>query len=76
MSYKVYSGPLGTETVSPISKDRMLFKEFTNLDEALSWAGHVKTTGRVALLIEGSGGERYDKRDIAAVLAAREARAG
>ena len=53
----------------------MLFKEFPSFDEALSWAGHVKDTGRVALLIEDEGGTRLDKRQIAAALNHRDARA-
>jgi hypothetical protein len=73
MTFKVYSGPVGTEVVSPISKDRMLFKEFPNFDEALSWASHIKETGRVALLIEDETGRKLDKREIAAALANREA---
>lgn len=56
MAFKVYSGPAGTDAVSPIQKDRMLFKEFPNFDEALSWASHVKETGRVAVLIEDETG--------------------
>jgi hypothetical protein len=74
MTFKVYSGPAGTEAVSPIAKDRMLFKEFPNLDEALSWASHVKDTGRVAILIEDETGRSFDKREIAAALANRDAR--
>ena len=27
MSYRVYSGPHGAEKISPLEKDRMLFKE-------------------------------------------------
>jgi hypothetical protein len=76
MVFRVYSGPPGTETVSPLDKDHMLFKEFATYDEALSWAGHIKDTGRVALLIEDdSGATRLDKRDIAAILGQREAHA-
>jgi hypothetical protein len=71
MTYKVYSGPAGTETISPIEKDRMLYKEFSSFDEALSWAGHVGGTGRVALLLEGDDGTRLTKREIAAELAQR-----
>jgi hypothetical protein len=74
MTFKVYSGPAGTEAVSPLAKDRMLFKEFPNFDEALSWASHVKETGRVAVLIEDEAGHSYDKREIAAALANRDAR--
>ncbi len=74
MTFKVYSGPARTDAISPIHKDRMLFKEFPNLDEALSWAGHIKNTGRVALLIEDETGRTFDKREIAAALAGRDAR--
>jgi hypothetical protein len=75
MTFKVYSGPAGAEEVSPFAKDRLLFKEFPNMDEALSWAGHIKETGRVALLIEDEGGTRLGKREIAEALGHREARA-
>jgi hypothetical protein len=74
MTFKVYSGPAGTDIFSPIQRDRMLFKEFSNFDEALSWASHVKDTGRVALLIEDETGTTLNKREIAAALANREAR--
>lgn len=74
MTFKVYSGPSGTEAVSPLAKDRMLFKEFPNFDEALSWASHVKDTGRVPVLIEDETGRTFDKREIAAALANRDAR--
>jgi hypothetical protein len=42
MAFKVYSGPAGTETISPLNKDHMLFKEFPTFDEALAWAGHMR----------------------------------
>jgi hypothetical protein len=74
MTFKVYSGPVGADAVSPIRKDRMLFKEFPNFDEALSWASHIKETGRVAVLIEGEAGRTLGKREIAAALADRDAR--
>ena len=74
MAFKVYSGPAGTHAVSPIQKDRMLFKEFPNFDEALSWASHIKDTGRVAVLMEDETGRTFDKREIAAALANRDAR--
>lgn len=28
MSYRVYSGPRGSEAISPLEKDRHLYKEF------------------------------------------------
>lgn len=71
MTYKVYSGPAGTETISPIEKSRMLYKEFATFDEALSWAGHITGEGRSALLIEGDDGTHLTKREIAAELAQR-----
>jgi hypothetical protein len=74
MTFKVYSGPAGTDAVLPIHKDRMLFKEFPNFDEALSWASHIKDTGRVAVLLEDETGRTFNKREIAAALADRNAR--
>ena len=68
MRYRVYSGPNGSGDVSPIAKEQMLFKEFTALDDALSWARHVEQGGRVPLLIEGDDGTRMDRRAIAEAL--------
>lgn len=68
MTYRVYSGPKGSPDISPLDKDRMLFKEFGALDEALSWAGHLDRGGRVALLIEGDDGSRMSRREIGAAL--------
>jgi hypothetical protein len=64
MRYRVYSGPRGSQDVTPMTKDKLLFKEFTNLDEALSWARHVEREDRVPLLIEGDDGTRMDRRSI------------
>jgi hypothetical protein len=69
MQYRVYSGPKGSGEISPIAKERMLYKEFTALDDALSWARHVKRGGRIPLLIEGDDGTRMDRRAIADALA-------
>ena len=74
MMFKVYSGPAGTDAASPIHKDRMLFREYPNFDEALSWASHIKDTGRVSVLIEDETGRTFNKREIAAALADRDAR--
>jgi hypothetical protein len=74
MTFKVYSGPSGTDAVAPIHKDRMLFKEFQNLDDALSWASHIQDTGRTAVLIEDESGRTLNKREVAAALAERRAR--
>src|SRR5947209_19269812 len=68
MTYRVYSGPPGTETVPPMEKQRWLYKECGLLDEALGWARHVNDGGRVALLIEGDDGTQLSKREIAATL--------
>jgi hypothetical protein len=67
MSYKVFTGAPGA-AISPLEKDRWLFKEFTSLDEALAWAQGVKKTGAVPLLIEGDDGTRLDKYQIATAL--------
>jgi len=73
MTFRVYSGPRGSESISPIEKDRHLFKEFTTLDEAMSWARHINHSGRVALLVEGDDGTRLTKQQIATALMHSEA---
>jgi hypothetical protein len=64
MHYRVYSGPKGSDDISPMAKEKMLYKEFSALDEALSWARHVEQGGRTPLLIEGDDGTRMDRRAI------------
>jgi hypothetical protein len=68
MTYRVYSGPRGSQSISPLEKDRHLYKEFSVLDEAMSWARHINENGRVALLIEGDDGTRLTKQQIVAAL--------
>ena len=68
MRYRVYVGPPGSEAISPLEKDQFLFKEFTTLDEAFSWARHVNKSGRVTLAIDGDDGTLLNKREIAAAL--------
>jgi hypothetical protein len=68
MTYRVYSGPRGSQAISPLEKDRHLFKEFSAFDEAISWARHINNGGRVALLIEGDDGTRLTKQQIATAL--------
>jgi hypothetical protein len=68
MTYRVYSGPKGSGEISRLAKEQMLYKEFTALDDALSWARHVEQTGRVPLLVEGDDGSRMDRRAIADAL--------
>ena len=75
MHYRVYSGPSGATTISPLEKEKLLFKEFELLDDAFAWAQHVGATGRVALLIEGDDGTHLSKHDIANALRHRESRA-
>jgi hypothetical protein len=68
MAYRAYRGPRGSETISPLVKDRLLYKEFDTLDDAFAWARHTNEGGRVALLIEGDDGTRLGRRDIAGAL--------
>jgi hypothetical protein len=72
MTYRVYSGPRGSESISPVEKDRHLYKEFSVLDEAISWARHINDRGRVALLIEGDDGTRLTKQQIVTALKSPE----
>lgn len=76
--FRVYSGPVGA-AMGPMDKSKFLHKQFDSLDEALSWAHHIKDTGRTALLIEGDDGTRIDKQQLARALHHRgseHARAG
>lgn len=68
MTYRVYSGPVGAETPSPIERAGGLFKEFERLDDALSFARHLNERNHVALYIEGDDGTRMDRREIAETL--------
>ena len=68
MTFRVYSGPRGSQSISPLEKDRHLYKEFRLLDEAMSWARHINDSGRVALLIEGDDGTRLTKQQIVTAL--------
>ncbi len=70
MRYRVYSGPRGSDEISPLAKQKMLFKEFTSMDQALSWSRHVEDEGRTPLLIEGDDGTQMDRRAIADALRA------
>jgi hypothetical protein len=74
MRYRVYSGPRGSESMSPLEKDRWLFKEYAALDDALGWAQHISDHGGVALLIEGDDGTIMNKREIAAALSSGSGR--
>jgi hypothetical protein len=72
MTYKVFIGPPGAEAVSPLEKDRLLFKEVPSLDDALAFAHAAKRKGTVPLRIEGDDGTRLDKSEIATALKHRE----
>jgi len=72
MAYRVYSGPHGADVVRPLERDRMLFKEFTNLDDAMRFAKHLNESGHTALMIEGDDGTRLLKQEIVAALKHRE----
>jgi len=71
MTYRVFTGPPGSEAISPLEKDRRLFKEFTDLDEAFAWAQNVRQKGAVPLLLEGDDGTRMNKYEIADALEVR-----
>jgi hypothetical protein len=68
MRYRVFSGPPGSGPVSPLEKDRLLFKEFDTLDGALAWARHLQMNGLVALSIDGDDGTSLTKQEIVAAL--------
>ena len=68
MRYRVYVGPRGSEAISPLHKDRYLFKEFASLDDAFGWARHINGSGRVTLLIDGDDGTNLNKREVSAAL--------
>ena len=68
MQYRVYGGQRGSEAVSPLEKDRLLYKEYATLDEALSWARHLVDRGDVVLPIEGDDGTMMSKLDVADAL--------
>jgi hypothetical protein len=70
MTFRVYSGPRGSQSISPLEKDRHLYKEFGALDEAMGWAQHINDSGRVSLLIEGDDGTRLTKQQIVVALKA------
>ncbi|MEN3376005.1 MAG: hypothetical protein V7604_1360, partial [Hyphomicrobiales bacterium] len=76
MSYRVYVGPPGTEKISPLEKDQLLFKEFASLDDAFGWARHVNGSGRVTLAIDGDDGTSLNRREIAAALQHSESLGG
>jgi hypothetical protein len=76
MTYRVYSGPRGAQALSPLEKERLLYKEFDSLDGALSWARHLTEAGLTAISIEGDDGTVLSKQEIAAALYHPESASG
>jgi hypothetical protein len=72
MTFKVFTGPPGSERISPLEKDHWLFKEFSTLDDAFSFAQHMQKRGAIPLLIEGDDGTQLGKYEIADALQVRE----
>jgi hypothetical protein len=68
VAFRVFTGPPGSEVLSPLEKDRSLYKEYSSLDEALAWAHHASATGHVVLLIEGDDGTVMTKQEISNAL--------
>src|SRR5262245_59614969 len=68
MRYRVCSGPPGSDALSPLEKERLLFEEFDSLDGALAWARHLNASGRVVLSIDGDDGTSLSKQEIVAAL--------
>ena len=72
MTFKVFTGPPGSERISPLEKDQWLYKEFSTLDDAFSFAQHMQKRGAIPLLIEGDDGTQLGKYEIADALEVRE----
>jgi hypothetical protein len=68
MTYRVYTGPRGSKPPTGFEKDRALYKEYSNLDEALAWAHHVSAAGGAVHLIESDDGTVLTQREIANAL--------
>lgn len=66
--YKIYSAPSGAQTVSPIEKDKLLYKEVSTMDEAIGWASHMSRTGHAVVSIEGDDGTHLGASEIASAL--------
>lgn len=66
--FKVYSAPSGAENISPMDKERMLFKQVLSMDEAISWAAHMSKSGHAVVLIEGDDGTQLGASEIASAL--------
>ncbi len=58
MRFLVYSSPRGSKEHDI---ERMLLKECDSFDEAMSWACHVKSSGRMTQFIKGDDGTHLVK---------------
>jgi len=68
MAYRVFSGRRCRPTFRA-HQERMLFKEFNSVDEALWWARHLDSERPRALLIEGDDACVLNRREIGEALA-------
>ena len=68
MRYRAYCSAPRSQSLSPIDRERALFREFNRLDDAFNWARQLRKRGAVALTIEGDDGTHMEKREIAAAL--------
>jgi hypothetical protein len=66
--YRAYYGPAGSGRIPPVEKDRWPFKQFTDLDEALLWAGVAVNSGTAVIAIIGDDGTQLGRNEIAASL--------
>jgi hypothetical protein len=63
--YRAYYGVAGSGPLQPLDKYQWPFREFSSLDEALSWAGCVAARGTAVLAIDGDDGTKLSQGDIA-----------
>lgn len=50
--YRVYYGAANADLIATLEEARWPFKEFTQSEDALSWAQHVASTGTAVLAFE------------------------
>jgi hypothetical protein len=63
--YRAYYGTPGSGSVPPLEKGRWPSKQFSNLDDALLWAWHVRKRGTSVIAIDGDDGTQLSKTEIA-----------
>lgn len=66
--FRIFSAPAGAQHISPIEKERLLYKEVGSMDEAISWASHMSKTGHAVVSIEGDDGTHLSASEIASAL--------